>query len=525
MVTRDLDDLPAPTPRWRHAERVACSLHDERRRANGLELVQAIRHLHALARARLQRKCEAQHAMRVELGSRATRHAGAHRSSADDERGFVGDAVAQLLDDREPVRVELALRRRRSTTRDAVRLFDARHLEPERMRDVGGCEQVGCLDAAARAVSQDEQGARGGQRRDVRAGDAVRSVEVEDVHHREPTRGAAAGRAGDASNCIRMDPAAARIGAIRALVVGVVLIAAFAFFFVYPGHDPKPNGVPVAVAAHEPVASLLTDALEEDGRFEVQAVDDEDAARDAILDRDAYGAFVVGDDGTATLLVASGASLAVADLLRGVGQSIADARDVELEVTDVRKLDPGDPRGISTNLLTLATSVPAILGALLSMMFAPTLAPVARILMLGLFAIVGGLASTLIVHVGIGAIPGNFLGVWAVVSFAIFAITIASAAIITLIGPAGTGVSFMIFLMLGNPASGAAGAPELLPTLWRDGGQFLQPGAFASALRGVAYFDWAGTTGPLLVLTAWSLFGIAILLVRRPKALVAVPAP
>lgn len=314
-----------------------------------------------------------------------------------------------------------------------------------------------------------------------------------------------------------MDPAAARIGALRALVVGVVLVAAFAFFFVYPGHDPRPNGVPVTIAAAEPIAGLLTDALEADGAFDVTMVDDDQAARDAILDRDAYGAFVVDDDGAATLLVASAASLQVAELLRGVGAEIAASRGVELDVTDIRELDEGDPRGISTNLLTLATSVPAILGALLSMVFAPTLAPVLRVGFLALFGVIGGLASTLVVHTGIGAIPGNFLGVWAIAAFAIFAIAVASAAIIALIGPAGTGVSFMIFLMLGNPASGAAGAPELLPTLWRDGGQFLQPGAFASALRGVAYFDWAGTLLPLLVLTGWSLFGIAILLTRRPK--------
>jgi hypothetical protein len=320
-----------------------------------------------------------------------------------------------------------------------------------------------------------------------------------------------------------MNPAAARIGAIRALVVGVVLVAAFAFFFVFPGHDPRPNGVPVAVAAPEPVAGLLTDTLEEDGHFDVVDVDDEGDARDAILDREVYGAFVVGEDGAATLLTASAASLAVADLLTGVGDEIAAARDVDLEVTDIKPLDSEDPRGISTNLLTLSTSVPAILGALLSMTFAPTLAAGARIFMLGLFAIIGGLASALVVHVGIGAIPGSFLAIWAITTVAIFAIAIASAALIALIGPAGTGVSFMIFLMLGNPASGAAGAPELLPTLWRDGGQFLQPGAFASSLRGVAYFDWAGTTMPLVVLAGWSLFGVLVLLTRRPK-LVAVPA-
>ncbi|MDQ3740541.1 MAG: hypothetical protein M3389_06305, partial [Actinomycetota bacterium] len=35
----------------------------------------------------------------------------------------------------------------------------------------------------------------------------------------------------------------------RALAISIVLVALFTFFFVYPGHDPKPNGLRVAVVA------------------------------------------------------------------------------------------------------------------------------------------------------------------------------------------------------------------------------------------------------------------------------------
>ena len=33
--------------------------------------------------------------------------------------------------------------------------------------------------------------------------------------------------------------------ALRAVAIGVVLIATFVFFFVFPGHDPEPNHLPV----------------------------------------------------------------------------------------------------------------------------------------------------------------------------------------------------------------------------------------------------------------------------------------
>ena len=50
---------------------------------------------------------------------------------------------------------------------------------------------------------------------------------------------------------------------------------------------------------------------------------------------------------------------------------------------------------------------------------------------------------------------------------------------------------FLIFLMLGNPASGLASAPELLPTPWHPLGAFLPPGALGSALRDLGLVDEA----------------------------------
>jgi hypothetical protein len=74
--------------------------------------------------------------------------------------------------------------------------------------------------------------------------------------------------------------------ALRPVLIGVVLVTLFAFFFVYPTHDPEPNGLPVAVV--DGVDIQLGDG------FEVVRVDDEAEAREAILDREAYGAFAPG---------------------------------------------------------------------------------------------------------------------------------------------------------------------------------------------------------------------------------------
>jgi hypothetical protein len=81
--------------------------------------------------------------------------------------------------------------------------------------------------------------------------------------------------------------------------------------------------------------------------------------------------------------------------------------------------------------------------------------------------------------------------------------------------------------MLGNPASGAASAPQLLPDPWREGGQFLPAGAAGTALRNVAYFDGAALAKPLVVLVAFAVVGAVLLMAldRRRAAPAEAPAP
>ena len=96
-------------------------------------------------------------------------------------------------------------------------------------------------------------------------------------------------------------------------------------------------------------------------------------------------------------------------------------------------------------------------------------------------------------------------------------------------GAKAMGVGVATFLLLGNPLSGLASAPEFLPSGWGALGQLLPPGASATLLRGNAFFDGAGTTGPLLVLTSWLLLGLGLTAVaaarrRRPVAAVTTPS-
>jgi hypothetical protein len=290
------------------------------------------------------------------------------------------------------------------------------------------------------------------------------------------------------------------------VVGGVVLVALFSFFFVYPGHDPKPNHVPLGLVG--PGAERTAASLERGGRFEPRLYDDAADAREAILDREVYGAVVTG--ARPSLLVASAASPQVAQLLQEAAARVPGQADPPVE--DVRPLHDGDPRGTTINLVAIPLAVTSILGAMLLFNMAPALSPGRRLALLAAFAVAGGLVSMLIVRVAMDALPGPYLGLAAVAALAIAATAFAATVIMRLAGPPGILLSFLVFLMLANPASGAASAPELLPDPWRVGGQFLPAGAGATGLRNVAYFDGAALTRPLVVLLVFVAASAALLL-------------
>ncbi|MDQ3937014.1 MAG: hypothetical protein M3340_20550, partial [Actinomycetota bacterium] len=187
-------------------------------------------------------------------------------------------------------------------------------------------------------------------------------------------------------------------------------------------------------------------------------------------------------------------------------------------VEDVRPLDPDDPRGTTINLLAIPLSVTSILGAVLLNSLAPGLSAGRTLGLLAVFAVLGAVVAVLIVRVAIGALPGPFLGLTGLTALVIAATAFAAAFVIRALGEPGIGVSFMIFLMLGNPGSGAASAPELLPDPWREGGQLLPAGAGATGLRNVAYFDGAALAQPLTVLLAYVAAGALLLRLSRPRA-------
>ncbi len=298
----------------------------------------------------------------------------------------------------------------------------------------------------------------------------------------------------------------------RALVGAVILIplviALALAAFAWPAARLAPRDLPVGVAG--PGATQVSQRLaEHEGAFDVHRYDDELAARAAIEDREVYGAIVAGPDGV-TVLTASAASPLVAQLLQ---QPFAAQG---AKVVDVVPTDADDPRGAAFGSSVLPLVLAGVaLGVALSLLSRPG---IQQVMALVVAASITGLVGVGITQAWLGVLGGNWLVNAGVLALTVFSIAATIAGLAALLGRPGIPLGALLMVLVGNPFSGAASAPELLPETAAMIGQLLPPGAGATLLRGTAFFGGAGATRPLAVLIGWAVFGLLALTVGAMRS-------
>ncbi|MDX3380381.1 ABC transporter permease [Streptomyces niveiscabiei] len=293
---------------------------------------------------------------------------------------------------------------------------------------------------------------------------------------------------------------------LLATLVLVPLVAALALWaFAWPATRTAPRDLPLGVAGPSAAVTQVEGRLREHkGAFELHRYADEAAARAAIEDRDVYGAVVVTPDGM-ELLTASAASPVVAQLLQ---QAVAQQGDVK--IVDVVAAPATDPRGaaLTASVLPLAMAGMAAGAAvtLLGLAGWPAIAA-----LLGSAALVGAVGAG-IADAWLGVLAGDWWAEAGTLSLATLAVSAAVAGVSALVGRAGIGLVSAVVMLLGNPFSGAASAPQMLPAPAGTIGQWLPPGAGATLLRSVSFFDGAASLGPALTLTWWAAIGLGLVL-------------
>ncbi|MGB7508676.1 MAG: ABC transporter permease [Mycobacterium sp.] len=309
-------------------------------------------------------------------------------------------------------------------------------------------------------------------------------------------------------------PAAARAAAVVVGITAVLAILAIAFALpaVHSGPHDVPIGVAGADAADGQIASMLDQARP--GAFEVTSYPSATALTDAIRNRDVYGGIALPSQpgGPATLLIATGSSPAVAQLLTGLGTELGQRTGMSLRTEDLAPLPSRDPRGAgiaaSALPLTLAGLLPAF--ALVLLLRREIWTRLAAALV---FAGLAGVTIAALLRFVFGSVDQNFWGVAAALTLGVAAALLTVLGLGSMFGKAGLAIGSLLALLVGNPLSGLGSAPEMLPAGWGQFGQLLPQGASATLLRSAAAFDGAGATTALIVLAGWTLAGTLLIVI------------
>jgi hypothetical protein len=305
----------------------------------------------------------------------------------------------------------------------------------------------------------------------------------------------------------------------RKLLVGSlgVLLAVFALVSsnVAANHSPKPHGLPIGIVGTPAVAGVAGAELARavPGAFEVHAYRSLTSARAAVLHRSVYGAFQPVP--APVLLVARAASPPVAVLLQRTFSVVASRSSRALAVHDLVPLPSSDSSGATSFSVVLSLILAGLVGASLVYAFAQHRREAVRVGVTVALGVAAGLLTALVTNILIGAYPGRFFGVWGVATLFVFAIGLPIAAFQAIFGIAGTAIGWILFLVIGNPASGGSSAPELLPGFWRTLSQLLPPGAGVTSLRDVVYFNGHGSSHALIVLALYAVLGGAVAMIAR----------
>ena len=306
-------------------------------------------------------------------------------------------------------------------------------------------------------------------------------------------------------------PAFARATAI---VVGLTVAVSLLFIaFALPAAKSKPHEVPVGIAAPAAVAGQFENGLNQNapGGFALTSFADQDALRSAIRDREVYGGIAVTQDGP-TVLVATGGSPMVAQMLTQLGSGMAQQSGMPLRTEDLAPLPAADARGVGL----AAAALPLTLAGLLPVMVLLSMFPNAPWLRLGttvVFTATASLAVTGLLFGLFGSVQDNFIGVTAGLTLGALATALPVLGLGSLFGRTGMAIGAAVAMLLGNPLSGLNSAPELLPSGWGTLGQLLPQGANATLLRSTAYFSGAGAGAAIAVLTCWTAAGLALVVI------------
>lgn len=332
---------------------------------------------------------------------------------------------------------------------------------------------------------------------------------------------------------------------LASLLVAVVILA-----FTWPTKTMEAKNLPVSIAGPEVTVSQFEQSLKDKGieTFELKQASSREEAEQQIKQRETYGAIVFTEGAAPEVLTAPAANAAATQMLNGVATQLnaqiqqkalaaktealtqavqaggeqgaqaaaqleqmkvqaEQASAMAVKTTVVVPLSESDSSGTGLAIAAFPLVIGGILGGSFSVLRVN--GTWRRFVTAGLYAVIGGALTALILNVWFGLVPGDFATLWAAFGATYLATASFIVGVSALSSPlAGLGLGAVVTMFIGNPISGASMPSVFLPGAWGQIGQMLVPGASSTLLRSIAYFPEVATSDQWLVLGSWITFGL-----------------
>lgn len=313
-------------------------------------------------------------------------------------------------------------------------------------------------------------------------------------------------------------------GMLAALGICAVMQCLFATTYMSSGHAPKATNLPFGQVGSSPVLT----AAERNSSLDVTRYQNEAAVKTAIDHAQIYGALISSPGSAETLLVAPSMSdLAPLDLaLKFEDAALHTGHKLTVKPYAPVPLAAKDPFGLVQGLMLVPLLIGGYMSSTLLMSVTGKAAGHWRAAQLAGFAIVSGLLVDLIVCYWLRGFPSEkFWITWPICSLIVAVVASVAAVLQKLIGPAGTLVTVIAMILLGNPSSGGATGVPYLPGFWRDLGPYLPPRNAYTLLHRAIYFNGNGTSHALINLLIYlGAAAIVLIVLDRRRFEATVPA-
>ena len=337
---------------------------------------------------------------------------------------------------------------------------------------------------------------------------------------------------------------------ISTSVLASLLVALVVLAFTWPTKTMETKNLPVSIAGPEVTVSQFEQSLKGQGieTFELKQASSREEAEQQIKQRETYGAIIFTEGAAPEVLTAPAANAAATQMLNGVAtqlnaqiqqkalaaktQALTQAIEAggEQGAQAAAQLEPLKAEAEKASAMTVKTTAvvslsesdssgsgiaiaafPLVIGGILGGSFSALRVNGTwrRFATAGLYTVIGGALTALILNVWFGMIPGDFATLWAAFGATYLATASFIVGVSALASPmVGLGVGAVITMFISNPISGASMPSVFLPGAWGAIGQMMVPGASSTLLRSIAYFPEAATSNQWLVLGSWIAFGL-----------------